>query len=136
MVEFVDGSVLAQLGISDMRMPIQFALTYPERCGNDLPSVNLSRIGKLEFSEPDLKKFPCLELAQEALRTGGSMTAVLNAANEVAVEKFLTQRIRFSGIPRLVETTMAKHNVVSEPSLEDVLDADRWARRVTEEAAV
>ena len=134
MVEFVDGSVLAQLGISDMRMPIQFALTYPERCGTDLPSVNLTKIAKLEFSEPDLKKFPCLELAQEALRTGGTMTAVLNASNEIAVEKFLGQKIPFGGIPRLVEAAMRKHTTTQDPSLDDVLDADQWARRITQEA--
>ena len=134
MVEFVDGSVLAQLGISDMRMPIQFALTYPERCANDLPSVNLARIGKLEFHEPDMKKFPCLELAQNALRTGGTMTAVLNAANEIAVENFLTERIPFQSIPAVVETTMQKHRSIDNPSLEDVLEADRWARSLAEEA--
>lgn len=132
MVEFVDGSVIAQLGISDMRMPIQFALTYPERWENDLPSVNLAHIGKLEFFEPDLEKFPCLKLAQYALQTGGTMTAVLNASNEVAVENFLSERIPFTGISRIVESAMERHHTISEPSLDDVLAADSWAR---EEAA-
>lgn len=128
MVEFVDGSVLAQLGISDMRTPIQYALSYPERWENDLPSVKLTEIRNLEFFEPDLKKFPCLQLAQVALRTGGTMTAVLNAANEVAVESFLTERIPFSGIHRIVESAMEQHSTIADPVLEDVLEADRWAR--------
>ena len=128
MVEFIDGSVIAQLGISDMRMPIQFALSYPERWENDLPSMKLTEIRRLEFFEPDLQKFPCLKLAQYALKTGGTMTAVLNAANEVAVENFLTERIPFNGICNIVESTMEKHNPVADPSLEDVLEADLWAR--------
>ena len=128
MVEFIDGSVIAQLGISDMRMPIQFAITHPERWENDLPSVNLAHIGKLEFFEPDLVKFPCLRLAQHALETGGTMTSVLNAANEIAVENFLSERIAFTCIPRIVEAVMGKHRSLPDPSLEDVLEADRWAR--------
>jgi 1-deoxy-D-xylulose-5-phosphate reductoisomerase len=128
MVEFIDGSVIAQLGISDMRMPIQFALSYPERWENDLPSMKLTEIRRLEFFEPDLGKFPCLKLAQHALKTGGTMTAVLNAANEVAVESFLAERIPFTGICNIVESTMEKHNPVADPSLEDVLEADLWAR--------
>jgi len=136
MVEFVDGSVLAQLGISDMRMPIQYALSYPERWKNDLPSVQLTEIRNLQFFEPDFKKFPCLRLAQEALQTGGTMTAVLNAANEIAVESFLTERIPFSGIQRIVEGAMEIHQVVSDPALEDVLEADRWARQHAGESVV
>jgi 1-deoxy-D-xylulose-5-phosphate reductoisomerase len=136
MVEFVDGSVLAQLGISDMRMPIQYAFSHPERWENDLPSMKLTEIRKLEFFEPDLRRFPCLRLAQEALRTGGTMTAVLNAANEVAVENFLTERISFTGIYRIVESTMEKHQPISDPALEDVLEADRWARAQAAESVV
>jgi 1-deoxy-D-xylulose-5-phosphate reductoisomerase len=136
MVEFIDGSVIAQLGISDMRMPIQFAITYPERWENDLPSVNLARIRKLEFFEPDLRKFPCLKLAQNALQTGGTMTAVLNASNEVAVENFLSERISFTCIPRIVESVMEKHLTCPDPSLEDVLEADRWARAEAQNAAM
>jgi 1-deoxy-D-xylulose-5-phosphate reductoisomerase len=128
MVEFIDGSVLAQLGISDMRMPIQYAFSHPERWENDLPSVNLTEIGRLEFFEPDLEQFPCLRLAQEALRTGGTMTAVLNAANEIAVESFLSERIPFTGICKVVESTMEQHHPIPDPVLEDVLEADRWAR--------
>jgi 1-deoxy-D-xylulose-5-phosphate reductoisomerase len=136
MVEFIDGSVIAQLGISDMRMPIQFALTYPERWENDLPSMKLTEIRRLEFFEPDLQKFPCLKLAQDALKTGGTMTAVLNAANEVAVESFLAERIPFTGICNIVESTMKKHNPVADPSLEDVLQADLWARTNAGESVV
>ncbi|MCI0413842.1 1-deoxy-D-xylulose-5-phosphate reductoisomerase [bacterium] len=136
MVEFIDGSVIAQLGISDMRMPIQFALSYPERWENDLPSIKLTEIRKLEFFEPDLQKFPCLKLAQQALNTGGTMTAVLNAANEVAVESFLAERIPFSGICHIVESTMEKHNPVADPSLEDVLQSDLWARTRARESVV
>jgi 1-deoxy-D-xylulose-5-phosphate reductoisomerase len=136
MVEFIDGSVIAQLGISDMRMPIQFALTYPERWENDLPSMKLTEIRRLEFFEPDLQKFPCLNLAQYALKTGGTMTAVLNAANEVAVESFLAERIPFTAICNIVESTMTKHNRVADPSLEDVLEADLWARTHAGESVV
>lgn len=132
MVEFVDGSVLAQIGTADMRLPIQHALSYPERWENDFPSIDLTQIRNLEFYEPDLKKFPCLHLAHEALRIGGSMTAVLNAANEVAVEKFLNEKIPFNGIQSIVESTMEKHQVKHHPSLEDVLEADQWARNTAE----
>lgn len=128
MVEYVDGSVIAQLGTADMKIPIQLALSYPERWENRLPSIQLAEVRTLEFLEPDLEKFPCLRLAQEALRLGGSMTAVLNAANEVAVESFLCERIPFAAIPRVVESVMEKHGVQAHPTLEDVLRADRWAR--------
>jgi 1-deoxy-D-xylulose-5-phosphate reductoisomerase len=128
MVEYVDGSVLAQMGTADMRIPIQLALTHPDRWENQLPSINLAGVGTLEFLEPDLRKFPCLKLAQEALRVGGSMTAVLNAANEVAVENFLCEKIPFMAIPHVVESVMEKHEAQARPSLEDVLRADRWAR--------
>jgi 1-deoxy-D-xylulose-5-phosphate reductoisomerase len=128
MVEFVDGSVIAQMGTADMRIPIQLALTYPERWENDLPSIDLRRIGSLEFYEPDVQKFPCLKLAHEALNLGGSMTAVLNAANEVAVESFLNGKIPFSSIHQVVESTMEKHETREHPGMEDVLEADRWAR--------
>jgi 1-deoxy-D-xylulose-5-phosphate reductoisomerase len=128
MVEFVDGSIIAQMGTADMRIPIQHALSYPERWENDLPSMDLTRCRSLEFFEPDLQKFPCLRLAHEALRIGGSMTAVLNAANEIAVASFLDKTIPFTSIPVIVESTMEKHQAMSHPLLEDVLEADRWAR--------
>ncbi|HLC27603.1 MAG TPA: 1-deoxy-D-xylulose-5-phosphate reductoisomerase [bacterium] len=129
MVEFVDGSVMAQMGIPDMRIPISYALSYPERLPNDLPSLDLVRIGRLEFSSPDTEKFPCLPQAFEALRQGGTMPAVLNGANEVAVEAFLQERIGFTDIPRVVEAMMAQHKVVQTPSLNDLLEADAWVRR-------
>jgi 1-deoxy-D-xylulose-5-phosphate reductoisomerase len=128
MVEFVDGSVIAQLGTADMKIPIQLALTYPDRWENQLPSINLAKVRVLEFYEPDHKKFPCLQLARNALSTGGTMTAVLNAANEVAVENFLAGKLPFPAICRLVEVAMEKHSVKRDPTLEDVLQADQWAR--------
>jgi 1-deoxy-D-xylulose-5-phosphate reductoisomerase len=133
MVEFVDGSVIAQLGTADMRTPIQFAFSYPERWANQLSSMNFTALGKLEFFEPDREKFPCLRLAHEALRTNGTMTAVLNAANEVAVECFLNGQIPFAAIPRIVEETMQLHRAKQAPSLEEILDADQWARRSARE---
>lgn len=129
MVEFVDGSVIAQMGIPDMRIPISYALNYPERLPNDLPSLDLAGIGSLDFRSPDTKKFPCLELAFEALRCGGTMPAVLNGANEIAVEAFLQGRLRFTGIPRMVEGMMKRHKLVPSASLEEVLEADGWVRR-------
>lgn len=128
MVEYVDGSVIAQMGTADMRIPIQIALTYPERWENHLPSMDLPKIRSLEFYEPDLEKFRCLKLAQEALRVGGSMTAVLNGANEIAVDSFLQEKIPFTAIPQIVETVMEKHQVRQKLTLEDVLEADRWSR--------
>ena len=128
MVEFVDGSVIAQLGTADMRMPIQYALSYPDRWSNTLPSINLAALHSLEFYEPDLQKFPCLGLAYNALQVNGSMTAVLNAANEVAVENFLAGRLPFLAIAAVVEETMLKHQSLTKPTLEDILEADRWAR--------
>jgi 1-deoxy-D-xylulose-5-phosphate reductoisomerase len=134
MVEFVDGSIIAQMGTADMRIPIQHALSYPDRWENDIPSMDLTQCRTLEFFEPDLTKFPCLTLAHEALRIGGSMTAVLNAANEVAVASFLQETIPFTSIPAIVESTMEKHQTKSHPLLEDVVEADRWARERAKES--
>lgn len=128
MVEYVDGSVIAQLGTADMRIPIQLALTYPERWENRYPKLDFTQMRMLEFHKPDLEKFPCLALARDALSTGGTMTAVLNAANEVAVESFLGEKIRFTAIPRVVDSVMRKHTVKYHPELDDVLESDRWAR--------
>jgi 1-deoxy-D-xylulose-5-phosphate reductoisomerase len=134
MVEFHDGSVLAQLGIPDMRIPISYALAYPERLPNTLPSLNLFDIQTLNFYPPDFQRFPCLHLAFEAARAGGTMPAVLNAANEVAVQAFLDETIAFLDIPAIIETTMTQH--APEPILDaDVaLQADRWARECAMEA--
>jgi 1-deoxy-D-xylulose-5-phosphate reductoisomerase len=129
MVELCDGSVLAQLGITDMRLPIQYACSYPERWdAPTLPSLDLIAAGRLEFCAPDHERFPCLGLAYRALRTGGTMPCVLNAANEVAVEAFLAGRLRFTDIARVIADTMDAHVPVHVATLETVREVDRWAR--------
>jgi 1-deoxy-D-xylulose-5-phosphate reductoisomerase len=128
MVELVDGSIIAQLGVTDMRHAIQYALTYPARYPAELPPLDLARLSKLEFFAPDTDKFPCVRLAYQALRTGGTLPAVLNAANEVAVAAFLAAQIKFGDIPRLIEAACAAHPVQPATSLETVLVADQWAR--------
>ncbi len=128
MVEFVDGSILAQLGLTDMRIPIQYALTYPKRWPCTLPSLDIHNLTKLEFLQPDREKFQCLNLAYRALRAGGTAPAVLNAANEVAVESFLNQRIGFDDIPRIIASVMDAHHPEDAASLDAVLCADTWAR--------
>lgn len=127
LVEFVDGSVVAQLSLPDMRLPIQYALLYPDRVDTSLPRLRLEQIGQLSFETPDLARYPCLELAYEAARIGGTMPTVLNAANEVAVRAFLKRQIRFTDIPCLVEQAMQAHTPLPA-TLEHVLEADRWAR--------
>jgi len=127
-VEFVDGSIKAQLSLPDMRLPIQYALFYPERLPSKLPHLDFSNIGALTFEAPDLEKFPCLRLAVEAGRKGGTYPAVLSAADEVAVELFLEGRIGFLDIGKLVEETLEQHQSTPCPSLEEVLTADAWAR--------
>ena len=128
MVEFVDGSVMAQLGVTDMRHAIQYALTYPSRQKGCLETLNISKLSKLTFEEPDLDRFPCLRLAYTALRAGGTMPAVLNAANEVAVQSFLDGKIRLSDIAFVNEAVMSEHELTAVDSLETVLGADEWAR--------
>lgn len=128
MVEFIDGSILAQMGIPDMRIPIAYALTYPERITNDLPPLNLLETGNLEFYKPDMKKFPCLALAYNAGISGGTNPAVLNAANEVAVEAYINGKIKFTDLPKIIEKVLALHDSVKNPSLEEILQADHWAR--------
>ena len=127
-VEFVDGSVVAQLGVPDMRAPIQYALTYPARLPTPTARLNLVEVGSLTFEEPDLDRFPCLAYAFEAADAGGTMPAVLSGADEVAVAAFLVGEIRFDEIPLLVCATMQQHELCSRPSLTEVLDADKWAR--------
>src|SRR6185295_5856572 len=124
MVEFVDGSMLAQLSTPDMCLPIQYALTYPERASSERVQTNLARLGSLTFEEPDLNRFPALELARRAGEVGGTLPAVLNAANEIAVEHFIQGRISFSQIPEIVCQTMERHEVVPHPSLDQILEAD------------
>ena len=133
MVEYVDGSVIAQMGIPDMRIPIAYALAYPERLELGLPRLDFFTVQTLTFQEPDLNRFPCLKLAFAACKAGGTMPAVLNAANEVAVQAFLDNRIPFSGIPKLVNQAMEEHALDPAAELEAILKADAWARRRTEE---
>lgn len=128
MVEFVDGSVLAQLAPPDMRLPLQYALTYPDRLPSHNHQLDWAALGKLEFRRPPEKKFPCLRLAREALQSGDSMPCMLNAADEVAVEAFLQRRLRFTQIPELVERVLAASTPVRLRSIDDVLECDRKAR--------
>jgi 1-deoxy-D-xylulose-5-phosphate reductoisomerase len=128
MVEMVDGSVIAQLGVTDMKHPIQYALTYPHRQKGCLEPLNIAKLNNLTFEEPDLDRFPCLALAYRALRTGGTMPAVLNAANEVAVRAFLDGKIRLIDIAAVNESVMDEHETAAADSLETILAADEWAR--------
>ncbi len=128
MVEYIDGAVVAQLGIADMRIPISYALAYPDRLNLTLPALDLFETGQLTFLPPDPDRFPCLELAKRAISIGETMPAVLNAANEVAVDAYLKGELRFAAIPEVVETAMAAHHVHPVITVEDVLKADQWAR--------
>ena len=128
MVSFKDGAVMAQMGIPDMKGAIAYALSYPERLALKQPSPDFTRIGALTFEKPDLEKFPCLDLAYRACETGETLPAVLNAANEMAVRAFLKRRVPFVKIPEVIRETMERHNVVPDPALDDILEADRWAR--------
>ncbi len=132
MVEFVDGSIIAQLSTPDMCLPIQYALTYPERAASDRVQTSLPKYGSLTFEEPDLERFPALEHARHAGTVGGTMPAVMNAANEVAVDAFCNRRIGFLQITETVAATMAKHALVGHPTLEQILEADTWARTTAE----
>lgn len=129
MVEFVDGSLLAQLSTPDMCLPIQYALTYPDRAASDRVQTDFAKIANLTFEAPDLDRFPSLELARKGGEVGGTLPAVLNAANEVAVEAFVNRRINFPQITETVQRTMEVHNVVAHPTLEQILAADTWARQ-------
>lgn len=131
MVEFVDGSLLAQLCEPNMRLPIQYALTYPERLPNTLPAADFTRIARLDFEPPDHDRFPALRLAREAGNRGGTAPAVFNAANEVAVERFVKGEIRFPEIWGIVDSALAQHRLVEHAPLEEILAADRWAREVS-----
>jgi 1-deoxy-D-xylulose-5-phosphate reductoisomerase len=129
MVEFVDGSLIAQLSTPDMCLPIQYALTYPERAASDRVQTDFPKIGTLTFEEPDTERFPSIMLARRAGETCGTMPAVFNAANEVAVEAFVNRRINFPQITGTVRRVMDTHKVVEHPTLEKILEADAWARR-------
>jgi len=128
MVEFTDGSTLAQLSYSNMCFPIQYAVTWPERVPNTLPPLDFSKLSKLEFSTPRYDDFPALNLARRAGETGGTLPAVMNAANEMAVAAFLDQKVRFPEIWRIVEQVMDRHTAVAHPNLDAILRADQWAR--------
>ena len=128
MVGFKDGSIIAQLGVTDMRLPIQYALTYPERWGSDLKDMDFFALGKMTFQKPDVKKFPSLDLAFYVARKGGTFPAVLNAADEEAVDAFLEGNIRFTEIYRIVEKVVNQHRTVAHPQLKDIFAADEWAR--------
>lgn len=128
-VVFQDGSMIGQMGLPDMRLPIQYALFYPRRLPNKLPRLSLAKIGQLTFFLPDLGTFPCLAYTYKALEVGGAMPAVLNAADEVAVNLFLNRKIKFLDIPRIIKKTIDKHHLVKKPNLEQILAADAWARR-------
>lgn len=134
MIELIDGSVIAQMGVTDMRHAIQYALTYPERCPTELPPLNLAQLSSLHFEAPDLERFPCISLAYRALETGGTLPAAMNAANEEAVQAFIDERILFSDIPAVIQFVMEGHHVSDAKDLTAVLDADRDARTVARAA--
>ena len=137
LVEFIDGSVKAQLSYPDMRLPIQYALSYPERLPNpELPRLNWDSLGSLTFEPPDLDKFPCLKLAIEAGKKGGTYPAVLCAADEIAVKLFLSQRIKFNDIARLVELVLGQHQAITHPTLEEIIAADTWAGEKVSQLAI
>jgi 1-deoxy-D-xylulose-5-phosphate reductoisomerase len=135
MVQFKDGSILGQLGLPDMRLPIQYALLYPERLDSHLPRLDLTKVGGLTFTEPDTQRFPCLTLAYHAARTGKTMPTVMNGANEAAVELFLQRKIALAEIPRIIQIVMTRHNPV-EVSFESIVENDQWARKVARQVAV
>ena len=128
MVQFIDGAILAQISEHDMRIPIQYALFYPNRINNNFSRLDLNKIGQLTFRKPNFNKFPCIKLAYQALERGGTMPAVLNGANEIAVNAFLNSKIRFLEIPVIIRNTMKEHKLKYSPNISDILDADYWAR--------
>lgn len=132
MVEMVDGSIIAQLGVTDMKHAIQYALTYPSRKQNCLEPLDFTKVTNLTFEQPDLEKFPCLALAYRALRAGGTLPAVLNAANEISVQAFLDGKVRLSEIAQINESVMNLHQTEAADSLETILSADNWARENAE----
>lgn len=128
MVEFVDGSIIAQLSSTDMRLPILYALSYPERLASALPPVDFLKLGKFTFLSPNLSKFPCLKLSYEVAKQEGSYPVVLNAANEEAVWAFLDRKIKFNRIPKIIEKVLSLHKRKSDPALDEILGIDAWAR--------
>lgn len=134
MVAFHDGSIKAQLGVPDMKVPIQLAMTYPRRTASDFPRIDWSTLKQLTFDEPDLDKFQCLSLAFAAIQQGGTAPAVLNAANEIAVARFLDRHISFDAIPDLIRKAVEHHNFIQSPSVDELLSVDAWAREFARSA--
>lgn len=130
MVEFIDGSVMAQLSVPDMKSPIAYALSYPERLEGVIDRLSLTKLGSLNFEEPDTDRFPCLGFAYDAIKIGGTMPAVLNAANEVAVNRFLGREIGFMDIPGVIKQVMDIHKIIPDPSLEDIFVVTEWAKEM------
>jgi 1-deoxy-D-xylulose-5-phosphate reductoisomerase len=135
MVEFIDGTILAQMSVTDMKFPIQYALTYPEKTGG-LKKLSFSDVGTLTFEKPDRNRFPSLDIAFNAIKEGGTMPAVMNAANEIAVERFSKGEISLLNIWDIIKTVMSAHKVVKNPSLEEIIYADNWAKKEAEELRV
>jgi 1-deoxy-D-xylulose-5-phosphate reductoisomerase len=136
MVEFVDGSVLAQLGATDMRMPIQYALTYPERVASNQVDLDWAKLKRLDFEKVSTRRYPCLRLAREAMKKGGAWPCALNAADEVAVAAFLDHQIGFLGIPEVVEAVLSRTARVRIEKMDDVLAADSEARRIARDEVI
>jgi len=130
MVQFIDGTIIAQIGEHDMKIPIQYALFYPNRMSNNFSRLELTKVGQLTFKKPNFNKFPCINLAYHAIEIGGTMPAVLNGANEIAVNAFLNSKISFSAIPQIIQNTMKEHKPKYNPNINDILDADYWAREI------
>lgn len=133
MVEYIDSSIIAQLGLPDMKLPIQYAFSYPERWTMDTPRLNFFDLAKMTFEQPDLRTFPALELAFTAGKTDGTMPCVYNAANEQAVNDFMQGKITYLDIPKVIEFVMSKHKTINTPSLEDIIEADKEARKIANE---
>jgi len=134
MVQYKDGSILGHLGKTDMRIPIQYALTYPQRWANKLARIDFAQLAGITFEEPDMERFPCLKMAYEAGQAGATYPTVMNAANEVLVERFLHGEIGFMEIPRQIHRTLESHRPIANPNLDEILEADRWARNLMRKA--
>src|SRR5436853_1825737 len=134
MIELIDGSVIAQMGVTDMRHAIQYSLTYPERCSSELPPLDLAALSSLHFEAPDRERFPCISLAYRALKTGGTLPAAMNAANEEAVQAFIDERISLPDIPQIIERVMKQHRTSAVKDLNTVLEADRSGRASAQKA--
>jgi len=135
MVEFSDGSVKAQLGVPDMKVPIQYAITYPGRAASDFPRLDFKQMKDLTFEVPDFDKFECLKLAYDVIKAGGSYPIVLNGANEAAIELFLNKKIKFTDIPRLIKDSLERHTNNIKPTLESIIEIDKWSRAFVYESA-